>query len=103
MVSVPRCTFFWLWAGVGGALALSVVSFIGVLTAIPALIALALVAWRSPRWPEPLGILTGFGALCLTIAALNRGAEGLDPTPWLVAGVVLVLAGLVLYAGARRA
>lgn len=99
---VGRCGFFWLWAGVGGALAISLVSFIGVLTAIPALVALGLVAWRSPRWPEPLGILTGAGALCLVVAALNWDEQGVDPVPWLVAGVILALAGVLTYAGARR-
>jgi hypothetical protein len=98
-----RCVMFWLWAGVGGALALSVISFVGVLVGLPALVALWLVARRSPRWPEPLGLLTGVGALCLTIAFLNWDELGVDPVPWLAAGVVLGAAGIGFYARARRA
>jgi hypothetical protein len=97
-----RCWIFWLWAGVGTALALSVVSFVGVLTGIPALVGLLLLARLGPRWPEPLGLLTGIGALCLFVASVNRGSDGLDATPWLVAGVVLAAGGILFYAEARR-
>ncbi len=98
-----RCWIFWVWAMVGWALLLSMVSYIGVLTGLPALVALVLVARRSPRWPEPFGLLTGFGGLCLTVAALNwREADGLDPAPWLAAGLVLALAGAAGYWLAAR-
>ena len=98
MVShLGRCWFFWLWAFVGGALLLSVLSVIGVFTAIPALVALFLVGRRSPRWPEPLGLFAGFGGLCVTIAALNWGHEGVDRASWLAAGVGLMLAGALGY------
>jgi hypothetical protein len=94
--------FFWLWALVGGALLLSTLSFIGVLTGIPALVALVLVARRSPRWPEPLGLLAGFGALCLALAAINWRHDGLDPVPWLASGALLAALGLGGYWLAAR-
>jgi hypothetical protein len=97
-----RCVYFWLWALVGGALLLSAISFVGVLTGIPAIVALVLVARRSPGWPEPIGLLAGFGALCLTIAALNWSNQGVSPAPWLAAGLLLVAAGLAGYGLARR-
>ena len=97
-----RCWIFWLWAGAGGALALSVVSYIGVLTGLPALLALYLVSRRSPRWPEPLGLLTGAGGLCLAVAVLGWGEHGFDYVPWLVAGIALAAAGVAFYAEARR-
>lgn len=86
----------------GALLALSLVSFIGVLTGLPALVALALVARRSPRWPEPLGLLAGIGGLCSCVGAVAVGETGPDPAPWLVGGVALVLAGLVGYGVALR-
>jgi hypothetical protein len=92
-----RCRFFWLWSLLGAALLLSVVSYIGVFTAIPALVALYFLARRSPRWPEPLGLLAGFGALCLLVAGLNWDRDGVDPTPWLTAGIVLVALGVAGY------
>jgi hypothetical protein len=97
-----RCSTFWLWALVGAALLFSVISALGLLTGLPALAALFLVARRSTRWPEPLGLLAGFGALCLVVAGLNWGGEGLDAGPWLTAGLALVVAGVAAYWAAAR-
>jgi drug/metabolite transporter (DMT)-like permease len=99
---LDRCLFFWLWALTGGMLALSAVSYLGVLTGIPALVALFLVARRSPTWPEPLGLLAGVGGLCLAISAFNWDDRGVDVAPWLAAGSLLALVGLVGYGMARR-
>ena len=101
-VHLGRCWIFWLWALVGGALLLSVISFIGVITGPVALVALFLVARRSPRWPEPLGLLAGFGVLCLVIAALTWSHDGVDPAPWLAAGLALVAFGVAAYGVASR-
>jgi hypothetical protein len=68
-----------------------------------------------------LGLVSGAGAVCLVIALLNRGTTpcteqghtlspgetevgcgGLQPTPWLIAGLVRVSVGIVAYALACR-
>ena len=102
MRHVRACGWFWLWSLAGALLAFSLVSFVGVLTGLPAVLVLLLVARRSPTWPEPLGLLTGVGALCIAVAALNWGADGLDPAPWLAAGAGLVVLGTVAYGLAGR-
>jgi hypothetical protein len=99
---VGRCGWFWLWSGAGALLALSVVSFVGVFTGLPAIVALALIARRSPRWPEPLGVLAGIGILCLVVGATNLGSIGFSPAPWLVAGAALLAAGALSYGLASR-
>jgi apolipoprotein N-acyltransferase len=101
-VHLGRCSFFWLWALVGGALLLSVISFIGVITGPVALVALLLVARRSPRWPEPLGLLAGFGVLCLVVASISWRHEGVDPVPWLAGGIALSVLGVAVYGAASR-
>jgi hypothetical protein len=101
-VHAPRCLLFWGWAFAGGLALLTTVSFIGVFTAVPALALLVLVGRIRPRWPESLGLLTGFGGLCVAIAILNTGeSNGLDATPWWAAGAVLAVAGVAGYAAVR--
>jgi hypothetical protein len=102
MMHPGRCAWFWLWTAAGALLALSLVSFIGVFTGLPAVAALGLIAHRSPRWPEPLGILTGIGVLSFLVGALALGESGINPAPWLAAGTVLVAVGMVAYGVALR-
>ncbi len=97
-MSERRCGWlgFWAWAFAGGLLLFSLVTglSIGLFVAPFALLALVLVGWRTRAWPESLGALTGFGALCLAVAFLNWGeAGGPDAAPWLVTGAVLATAG----------
>lgn len=115
--------WFCAWAFAGGLLVFALLSgaSIGFLVLPFAALALWLVGRTARVWPEILGSLAGAGAFCLAIAASSRdyvacpdgpialgpGEEsfscgGLDPVPWLIAGVVLAAAGPVLYALARR-
>lgn len=77
------------------------------------------VALRAPLWPESLGVLAGIAVLCLTVGVLNTpgiacsaieasrqraSCGGLDPAPWLLAGVVLAVVSVAAYAaGSRKA
>ena len=114
----------WLWfAAWGGAGALFTFSLlaglsIGLLVLPFAACALASIAWRAPHLSEGLGFVAGIGATLMLVAFLNRdhrpcpedglslpaGASptsfecgGLDPTPWLLAGVVTAALALVGY------
>jgi hypothetical protein len=111
----------WVLAGALVALSLLGAASIGLFVAPLAAVAIWLVLRFGGAGPEMLGMVSGAGAVCLLIAFLNRGTTpctqeghglsageteascgGLDPTPWLVAGLVLVAAGAVAYALARR-
>ncbi len=97
IVHARGCAVFWGWAGAGALLALSLVSFIGVLTGPVAVGLVALIAWRSRSWPEPLGLLTGIGGMCLLVAGLGN----VEPVTWVTTGIVLAVAGLGGYAWSR--
>ncbi len=117
--------WFGAWVGAGILLAFSLVSALSIgLFVLPfALVALWAVARGSRYWPTALGLISGAGLVCLLIWALNRDYEpcppggisvsaddpsssftcgGHDPLPWLVAGIVLTLAGAVAFAVLRR-
>ncbi len=109
--------WFFVWALFGSAWALATVS-LGPLLLVPTAL-LGVFSWR--RRPaarrSAFGLLTGAGTLLLYIAWLQRDGPGptcrhiqpagiqcdqhLNPLPWLVIGVVLVVAGVVAHA--RRA
>ena len=97
VVHTRGCVLFWGWAAAGALLALSLVSFIGVLTGPVAIGVIALIAWKSRAWPEPLGLLAGIGGMCLLVAALGN----VEPLPWVTVGIVLAAAGLGGYAWSR--
>jgi hypothetical protein len=89
-----------------------------------AVVAVLLAGRRNRVWPEgPMGGLVGAGGVCLLVAYLNRGpftpcapesvnvrlndgghfhCGGLDPTTWLAAGALLVVAGLLGYVVSLR-
>jgi hypothetical protein len=115
--------WFCAWAVAGGLVFLSLLTgfSIGVFILPFAALAVWFVARTARAWPELFGVGTGAGAVCLLVAALNReynpcpegpitvppgetsySCGGLDPLPWLVAGIVLGLAGAAAYAGGRR-
>jgi hypothetical protein len=91
------CSWFWVWALVGFGFALGAVSLGPLLIAPIGLLALALTYSGTIR-RSAFGLLTGAGALCLVVAGLQQGTGNLDARPWLVAGVVLAVTGLVGHA-----
>jgi hypothetical protein len=112
-----RWTMFVAWGIAGAALAL-IVSVIGAFT-VPVGIALVIVLTaRAPR--EFVGFVAGVGATAAVIGALNLDYQpcarievlrpgqtdyecgGFDGTPWLVAGLVLIVAAVLLFLALRR-
>jgi hypothetical protein len=112
-----RWTMFVLWAAAGAALTL-IVSAVGVFT-VPAGIALVVVLTvLAPR--EVIGFVAGVGATAAVIGTLNLGytpcssvevlgpgqtdfeCGGFDGTPWLVAGLALLAAAVLLFAALSR-
>jgi hypothetical protein len=103
--------WFCVWAAVGAAAALSVVS-LGPIFFV-AVIGLAMIIGlrRPASWRSASGFLTGAGALLLYVAWVQRTGPGttwsatattsrcdehLNPLPWLAVGVVLFAAGIAL-------
>lgn len=117
--------WFVAWAISGALLTVGVVGSFGVLVLvlpIGALSALVLIL-TARSWPELLGVGSGIGSLALGIAFLNRNSSpcpvepttvtripgyqppdcgGVDPVPWLMAGMILILATVAAYAWARH-
>ena len=106
--------WFFVWALFGSSLALASVS-LGPLLLVPVAL-LGVFVWR--RWPgarrSAFGLITGGGALLLFVAWLQREGPGttcrhippagiqcdqhLNPLPWLVVGILLVVAAVVAHA-----
>ena len=100
-VHLAGCGWFWAWAGVGFATALAAV-VLGLL-ALP----VAAVAFWMARQPairrSAFGFVAGIGALMLFVAYLQRtGEHHLDPVPWLVVGLTLLVTGGVGHARLSR-
>lgn len=114
---------FGLWAVPGVVVGLQV-SAIGVLLLPVGLVATILLAKFTRGWPEVLGILLGIAAACFLIVALNAdywscppsgevitrtqdsvtvaSCGGLNPWPWLIAGLIFAIGGAVGYGVAKR-
>ena len=109
--------WFFVWALFGSSWALAAVS-LGPLLLVPtALLGVFLWRWRPASRRSAFGLVSGVGVLLLYVAWLQRDGPGttcrhippagiqcdqhLNPLPWLVIGIVLVLAGFVVHA--RRA
>ena len=106
----------WLSGLVLGALAgLTSISFALGLLALPIIAAsLVLIVWKGPRLIVWAGFLTAWGLLwtvliiqstvaCLTFErGPGRWCEPGDNGPWLIAGIVMLIAGLVASAVAFR-
>jgi hypothetical protein len=104
--------WFFVWVLLGSAATLSTVS-LGPLLLLPTVL-VGVILWRRAGIRDSaLGLLAGAGVLLLYVALLQRDGPGttcwhtatasgcaqhLNPLPWLVAGLVLVLAGFVAYA-----
>jgi hypothetical protein len=99
------CAWFWAWAVVGAGIALTFVSFIGTLTALPIALAVLLMARSRKIRESAFGAVSGAGLLLLYIGWIHRAGEDRDPRPWLALGSALLLAGIVGHAlrEARRA
>jgi hypothetical protein len=110
----PTWAWFLVWALVGSAAAFGLVSFITVAAAAGGL-AILVAVWFAVRNPafgaSAFGAIAGVGALALVVAFLQRRGPGtvcwhtatasgcedyLNPWPWLVVGVALVVTALVL-------
>jgi hypothetical protein len=99
--------WFAAWAVAGALLTFSFLTgfSIGLLLLPVAAAATVLVASRAPHWREVTGFIAGLGAVLLLVAALNRGDDGVDATPWLVAGCLLAAVAVGAYtagSGTRR-
>jgi hypothetical protein len=115
------------WALAGALLSFAAIgaASIGMFVFPLAVLALVLAVRRNSAWPEaPAGALTGVGSVCLFVAYVNRAyspcpempirfrAEigyhgpfscgGFKPMPWLIAGLLLIAAGLVGFLVRRR-
>jgi hypothetical protein len=109
---------FWVWAIVGVGYGFGI-SSLGLLT-IPASTLVAIFLLRNPRLRESAyGVLVGIGAVPLWVAYDNRKGPGtvchtfdhgrgrqcdelFDPRKWLIAGLVLIAAGLIAQAALRE-
>ncbi len=104
-------SWFLVWALLGSAAALGTVSF-GPLLLVPTAL-LGVFLWRRPGVRRSaFGLLSGAGTLLLYVAWVQRDGSGttcwhtatasgcdqhLNPLPWFIAGVALVVAGVVGY------
>lgn len=107
------CVWFWAWAIPGALGTLGLVSFaLGPIALGAALIAGAALATRQAARGSGFGLLAGAGLVFLFIAYVQRegpgttcwhtatasGCDGhLNPIPWLVIGLLLLLAGILLH------
>jgi hypothetical protein len=108
----------WVFAGALTFFAFVTGFSIGLFVLPFAVIAIWLVARGGRIWPEILGLVGGIGVIGIVIAALNHEGGGcktteedgfttvtcggIDPTPWLVSGLLLLAAAALLYGFARR-
>ena len=83
------------------------------LALLPVAALIAVMVWRAPRGRHAFGLLTGVGFFLLYVAYVQRQGPGttcwssatasgcdehLDPRPWLIAGVVFAVAGVIAHA-----
>jgi hypothetical protein len=89
-----RCVWFWAWVPVGAGAALSVISFIGTLTALPVALVIFLMARKPSVRESSFGFLSGVGVMLLYVAWIQRSGEWIDPRPLFALGVALFVAGI---------
>lgn len=106
--------WFTAWAAVGAAylLALLTIPTIGLYLAPLPIAATVLLATRRAARPGLSGLLSGAGVPVLYVAYLNRSGPGTvcstthsgqscvdqyNPWPWLVGGLLMVVAGLAVF------
>ncbi|HEU5278586.1 MAG TPA: hypothetical protein VFU26_06760 [Gaiellaceae bacterium] len=95
--------WFLAWLAVGAVTTFSFLTgfSIGLLFLPVVVIGLLWVTRRSPYGPEWRGFVGGVGVTLLVVAFIQRDGDGLDPRPWLAAGLVLLLGALAAYARAE--
>ena len=99
------------WALFGAVFAVAMLSFT-LFASIPLIAAVALAFWKPSVLRSGSGVLAGIGLVSLYVAWLQRHGPGttcsytptevscqesLNPWPWLVVGVVLVVIGVVAH------
>lgn len=107
--------WFLVWALLGSALAVAAVS-LGPLLFVPTLVAIAVLMSRPASRRSVFGLVAGIGVLLLCVSWLYRQGPGttcwhtatasgcdehLNPLPWLVAGLVLFVGGIVAHLRTR--
>ena len=107
----PQVRWFCAWAGVGIGFALGI-SALGLVAVPVALLAAIVLVVRHHAGRAAFGTLVGVGLLSLYVAYVQRAGPGtvnwhtatasgsdqyLDPRPWLVVGVLLVVVGAVAF------
>ena len=109
--------FAWALVGAGSFVALLAVFTIGIFVLPLVLAAMTgLLIWRGSRNVAAVGVVSGLGLVPLYVAFLNRGGPGdvcssssagqsctteWSPWPWLIAGILLVGGGGLLFAWLR--
>jgi membrane protein implicated in regulation of membrane protease activity len=94
-----RLGWFLVWVVVGAAIGatLELVLFLPVTI----LVALAVARWLPRSRDAWEGAISGLGLPFLLVAYLNRGPGDLSPWPWLVVGLGLLIAGVLLHRRSR--
>jgi apolipoprotein N-acyltransferase len=94
------CGRFWLWSLAGALVtfALLAAASIGIFVLPFAVLVLFFLSRRTRDRAELLGALVGAGAVCAAIAWIQREPGGFDASHWLLAAVVLAVAGIAGYA-----
>jgi hypothetical protein len=96
--------WFVAWSVSGVALTFSLLTGLSIgLFFLP--LAASLLLWVASRAPHPLdafGFVEGIGAVLVLVAFLNRAGTGVDPMPWLFAGLSMNAFALLAYSLLRR-
>ena len=104
-----RCGWFWAWATVGACGALGLIS-LGPIALGPALLGGVAISRSRTGSRSAFGLFAGAGLLSLFVAYVQRDGPGttcwrtatatgcdqhLNPVPWLIAGIVLVVGAVI--------
>jgi hypothetical protein len=112
--------WFVAWFGVGGAYTLAILGAmtIGIFVLPIAVVATVVLSTRERARIAASGLVSGAGLPLLYVAYLNRSGPGTvctrsatessctdewSPWPWLVVGLALVVAGVVIFVRRQRA